>query len=181
MTSNTLKLRSMPFVSGFLLLVAAVSAASCSGDAERSGSGAAAKSAIPASFVLASEPAGAKPVKEAVAAAKSGDELVVTGRVGNEGASSAFFTLVDVTVKPCTEMEPPDSCPTPWDYCCEPSDEMAKASATVVFRDGARPYAGNLLGVGGLDHLEHVVVQGKAERDSGGNLTIVASGIYVRK
>ncbi len=134
---------------------------------------------LPASFVLAGEPAGARPVKEIVSAARSGDEVVVAGRVGDTGSDRANFRLVDPSLKSCTEIG--DECKTPWDYCCTPPDEMAKVSATVVFQDGEKPYAGTVLGFAGLDHLSSVVVKGRAEKDSSGNLTIVASGIFVKK
>jgi|RhiMethySRZTD1v2_1073278.scaffolds.fasta_scaffold623516_2 hypothetical protein len=138
-----------------------------------------AASSLPPAFALAAEPAAAKPVKDAVANAKSGEELVVVGRVGEAGAERAFFTLVDLGVVTCKE-RPGDTCPTPWDYCCEPAEELAKSSATIEFRNGAKPYAGSILGFHGLDHLSTVVVKGKAEKDSSGNLTIVADGVWVK-
>lgn len=137
-----------------------------------------ASATIPASFALASEPEGAKPVKEIVASAKSGDDVVAVGRVGIEGTEESYFALVDRSLKPCTDMG--DECKTPWDYCCTAPDEMAKLSATVEFRDATKRYAGSALGFHGLDHLKEVVVKGKAKKDSAGNLTIVASGIWVK-
>jgi hypothetical protein len=38
-----------------------------------------------------------------------------------------------------------------------------------------------VIGWNGVDHLKTVVVKGRAERDSAGNLTIAASGVFVRK
>jgi hypothetical protein len=136
--------------------------------------------ALPESFALASEPAGAKPVKEVIASVKSGDEVLVAGRVGVEGSDRAYFSLVDASLKACSETPMNDPCKTPWDFCCTPSDELKKLAATVEFRDGAALYSGSVLGFRGLDHLKHVVVKGKAEKDAAGNLTIVASGIFVK-
>lgn len=161
------------------LAIAAAAVAACSDDAAKDGAHAHAPGALPAPFALASAPAGAKSVKDVVASAKSGDEVVVSGRVGMEGSDSAFFTLVDGSLKSCVETG--DECKTPWDFCCTPPDEMAKVSATIVFQAGAKPIAGSVIGFQGLDHLSNVVVKGKAEKDSAGNLTVVADGIFVRK
>lgn len=161
----------------FLLAVAGCSAKK----EEERGSGPAApkSSALPASFALATEPAGAKNVKEVVASAKTGDEVTVVGRVGIDGSDRAYFTLVDLSLKSCKENM--DECKTPWDFCCTSADEMPKVTAMVQFRDGANPIATNVLGFQGLDHLSTVVVKGKAEKDATGNLVVAASGIFVRK
>lgn len=173
------------FVGRWSLVAVCIAAAACS-DREKgassgsaSGASAAAKSAALDRFFVATEPAGAKPVKVVVASAKTGDEVTVTGRVGVDVAGRAAFTLVDSSVKACSEI--PDPCKTPWDFCCEPSDEFRKESATVEFRDGARVIAAPAVGAHGLDHLGRVVVKGRAEKDPAGNLIVVASGIYLQK
>ena len=100
------------------------------------------------------------------------------GRVGVEGSDAAYFSLVDLSQKGCIEMG--DECPTPWDYCCTPADVMAKQSATVEFRVDGKLAAGSVLGVHGIDHLKEVVVTGEARKDAGGNVIVVASGIWVK-
>ena len=35
-----------------------------------------------------------------------------------------------------------------------------------------------LQGVGGLDHLDHVVVRGEFQRDDAGNTTVRATGLF---
>jgi len=135
---------------------------------------------LPAAMALAAEPAGARPVKDVVLAAKTGDEVVVAGRVGVEGSDRAYFTLVDPSLKACSETPLEDPCETPWDFCCSPPEELAKVSALVQFRDGTELFPGSVLGFDGLDHLKSVVVKGKAEKDSSGNLTVVAGGIFVK-
>jgi hypothetical protein len=154
--------------------------AGCFGKAPSSGGDrGAGASTLPESLALSSEPAGAKSVKEVVAAARSGDEVIASGRVGVEGTDLAYFTLVDSSLKSCTDIG--DECKTPWDFCCTPPDEMAKLSATVQFRDGDKSWPTSVLGFQGLDHLSTVVVRGRAEKDPQGNLTIVATGVFVKR
>jgi hypothetical protein len=129
-------------------------------------------------LLLPSEPAGAKGVIEVRKNARDGDEVVVVGRVG--GAAKPFtegragFLIVDPSLKPCEDGD--------CDYCETPEKELAAARASVKFVDGQ----GKTLQTGarelfGIKELTTVVVKGKANRDDKGNLTIVGSGLYVRK
>jgi hypothetical protein len=135
-------------------------------------------------YVLSAEPEGAQDVIAARESAKDDEEVVVLGRIGG-GANPwvegrAAFSIVDPSVKACSDV-PGDNCPVPWDYCCE-TDKLPTASAlvTVVDENGdvvkadARP----LLNV---KELSTVVVKGKAKRDEAGNLTVLASGVYVKQ
>jgi hypothetical protein len=159
-------------------LVAAALGCAAQSDPGKPAPGKPAGTATP--YVLIDEPAGAKSVAEVRRTAKDNDEVVAVGRVGGstdpfvEGA--AAFTLVDASLKPCS-----DGCPTPWDYCCDAPATVAANSAMVqvVDADGRLVATGakNLLGV---KELSEVVVRGKAKRDGQGNLTILASGVYRR-
>lgn len=133
-------------------------------------------------YLLDAEPAGAKGVLETRKQAKDGDEVVMVGRIAGsqkpfvEGRAS--FSVTDLSVKPC---EPEEGCPTPWDCCCVPKEELLPATAQVKFEGGD----GKTLGVGakellGVKELTVVVVRGKANRDEQGNLTVVASGLFPR-
>ena len=69
----------------------------------------------------------------------------------------------------------------PWDYCCE-TDRLPEATALVKVIDES----GELVAVDtrellGVKELQTVIVQGKAQRDEAGNLTILATGMYVRR
>jgi hypothetical protein len=138
-----------------------------------------------AKYVLASEPAGAKGVISLRKEVKDGDEVVVLGRVGGSASplvkGRAAFTVVDASLTPCNE-KAGDECQTPWDYCCDPPEEIAKASAMIKFVDEqgkTLPHdASDLLGI---KPLQTVVVRGKAKRDESGNLTVLASGLFVRR
>ena len=137
--------------------------------------------AAPHPFVLASEPAGAKDVDAVREQAKNKDDIVIVGRIGGPKPwinGRAAFSIVDRSRTPCNEIEG-DKCPTPWDYCCEA--DLPKSMAFVTFVD----QNGKLIGTDArqmlhVKELQTVVIRGKAKRDSDGNLTVVATGIYLR-
>ncbi len=135
-------------------------------------------------FLLNQEPEGAKEVIQAREDAEEGADVVLVGRIGGSAnpwiEDRAAFTIVDNSLKACSDI-PGDTCKKPWDYCCEtPKLPTATALIKVVDENGdlVKEDASALLNV---QELSTVVVQGKAKRDDDGNLTVLASGIYVRK
>ena len=132
-------------------------------------------------FVLAEEPADAADVIHCRKEAINGREIVCVGRIGGRKnpwvKGACAFSLVDRSLVPCNEKHG-DNCPTPWDYCCSPN--LAQSMVLVMFVDSngkmVRKDARELLGV---KELDMVVIRGKARRDKSGNLTIVASRIFV--
>jgi hypothetical protein len=139
-------------------------------------------SAEGAKYVLTAEPADAKGVKELKAGAKDGDEIVIEGRIGGDEKpwieGQAAFMVVDKSLNPCSTEE---NCPTPWDYCCSLNElPECKALVKIVDADGktVTSDAKTLLGV---KELSTVVIKGKAKKDEAGNLTVLASGVFVRK
>lgn len=136
-------------------------------------------------YLLTSEPEGGMDVIQVRETAKDKDEVVIVGRIGGSGdpwvKGHAAFSIVDRSLKSCSDIEG-DQCPTPWDYCCEPRESLAKATALVkvVDEDGKIIAAGasELLKV---KELATVVVRGKAQRDADGNLTVLATGVFVKK
>jgi hypothetical protein len=139
------------------------------------------KSAVDVSaYTLSAEPAGAKDVIAVREASNDGDEVVIVGRVG--GSAKPFvdgrcaFTLIDTSITPCDD----DCCSNP--YCEVDKDVLKKSTTLVKVVDGQ----GNTLPTGakqafGLEQLTTVVIKGKARKDGSGNLTILASGVFVRK
>jgi hypothetical protein len=133
-------------------------------------------------YVLKSEPENAAGVIATRQEAQDGDEVVVVGRIGGSENpwidGRAAFSIVDSSLQACSD-RPGDACPVPWDYCCE-TDKLPEATALVKVVDDqgklAPTDARELLGV---KELQTVVVRGKAQRDETGNLTILASGVYV--
>jgi hypothetical protein len=132
-------------------------------------------------YLLDKEPAGAAEVMAARKDATDGQDVVVVGRIGGRVdpwvKDSAAFSLVDRSLKPCSEM-PGDMCPTPWDYCCESTLPESTVLVLVHDADGklVKTDAQQLLGV---TELDTVVVEGRAKRDKDGNVSIVASKMYV--
>jgi hypothetical protein len=135
-------------------------------------------------FLAASEPQGAKTVIEARECVADGDEVVVVGRIGGSTdpwvKGMAAFLIVDQSLVPCNEREG-DTCPTPWDYCCD-LERLPKSKAMVRIVDEQEQVipadAKHLLKV---KELETIVVQGKAKRDEAGNLTVLARKVFVRR
>ena len=135
-------------------------------------------------FILAAEPEGAGDVIQVRESAADGDDVVIVGRIGGSESpwvdGRAAFSIVDGSLKACSDIEG-DDCPIPWDYCCEtPNLPTATALFKVVDGNGdlVKAEAKTLLGV---KELSTVVVKGKAQRDDAGNLTVLASGVFVRQ
>lgn len=156
------------------VLVAATGLAGCGG-----GSGPAA--GPERAYLADTEPAGAVDVGQARKSAVDQEDVVLVGRIG--GSASPFvqglaaFTIVDLAVPHCTAEE---GCPTPWDYCCE-QDQVKKSIATVKIVDAAgQPLARDARELLGVKELSTVVVRGKAQRDAQGNLSVLASQVFVK-
>ncbi len=135
-------------------------------------------------FILTAEPDGAADVIEVREHAGDGDDVVIVGRIGGSTNpwidGRAAFSIVDGSLKACSDIEG-DNCPLPWDYCCEtPKLPNATALVKIVDDDGelVKADAKSLLGV---KELSTVVVKGKAKRDEAGNLTVLATALFVKK
>ncbi len=134
-------------------------------------------------YALSAEPDGAHNVIAARDAVQDDQDIVILGRIGGgenpwvEGR--AAFSIVDPSLRACSDI-PGDDCPVPWDYCCE-TDKLPTSMAlvTIVDEEGQviKADARALLDV---KELSTVVVKGKAKRDDAGNLTVLASGVYIK-
>jgi len=139
---------------------------------------------LPANFFLAAEPPAALGVRAAKSA--SNKELVVRGRIGGRRdpfvAGAAIFLMTDKSLPTCSDRHG-DGCPTPWDSCCEPPEEVRAATATVqVLAPDGRPLPTSLRGRNGLEPgVEVVVVGTKAPDEDHSGLVISARAIYVAK
>ncbi len=131
-------------------------------------------------MMLHEQPTDAKPVADVREAAEDGMQVTILGRIGGDTNpwvdGRAAFTIVDPKLNPC---HPSEGCPTPWDYCCS-TDQLPKNRAMIKVVDATggtvEEDARKLLG---LKELQTVVVKGKAKRDEAGNLTVLASGVFV--
>ena len=170
-----------------LFSVILVSSSGCS-DEGRSNGGSVSKNTVVVNandYLLAAEPAGSRGVIELRKEAKDGDEVVVAGRVGGSKEpivkGRAAFTIVDSSFVPCNEREG-DECKTPWDYCCDTKEDLAKGSVMVKFVDAqGKTLQQDAEGLLGIRPLRTVVVCGRAKRDLDGNLTVVASKLFVKQ
>jgi hypothetical protein len=132
-------------------------------------------------YLLEKQPKEAQDVDAVREDAKDQQDVTVVGRIGGRAnpwvKNVAAFSIVDRSRKPCNEI-PGDTCQVPWDYCCEP--DLAKSTLLVMFYDQngklVKEDARKLLGV---DELDTVIVQGRAKRDKAGNVSILASKLYV--
>lgn len=162
--------------------------AGCEDSADKRTSGGQAVSqtsaALPIGVILTAAPADPQNVVEARSKAKAGDEIVVQGRIGGQVRpfveGRAMFQLVDLSLPTCN-MTPGDTCETPWDYCCEPKDQLAAKSVTIqIVGDNGKLLAVDLNGQHGLKPMARVIVRGTVDRKSDEKAIVIqANGIYV--
>ena len=135
-------------------------------------------------FVLAEVPGDALSVIGARESVKNDDEVVLSGRIGGSEnpwiEGRAIFTLVDDSLKSCNEI-PGDNCLTPWDYCCETEKLKTSTALIKVVDENGNPVKTDARELLGVRELTKVTVQGKAQRDDAGNLTVLATSIHVQK
>ncbi len=171
----------MKTLSKFLLLGIIAVGAGCSQTDTRTPGVASSTEPTGKQFIAASEPAGAVPVGEARDNAKDGDAITLVGRIG--GSTEPFinglaaFTIVDPKVQYCP---PEEGCPTPWDYCCTQNEVKENIATVKVVNPQGDPVAEDARKLLGVKELTLVVVEGKAQRDDQGNLSVLAAKVFVR-
>ena len=142
--------------------------------------------AVPPNLFATSAPPGAVPLVDAKATAKTGDTVVFEARVGGRIESfvpnRAVFFVADPSILSCDQIHG-DSCKTPWDYCCEPPDNLRKHMATVqVVDDSGQPLKLSLHEKHGLEPLKTVYVTGVVEQvDAAGTFVVNAETIHVKE
>ena len=130
-------------------------------------------------YLLSDEPDGAIGVIRARQTAGDNDELVVVGRVGGGVAPWVDGRAVFVLVDPSSGVTADDACD---EQCNCHAEELADATTMVKVVDAhSRVLPVDARKLLGLKGLEMVVVKGRAQRDQSGNLSVLASGIYVRR
>lgn len=141
--------------------------------------------AIPASLFTTETPADVKSLLDAKTNASVGDEVTFAARIGGRvepfTGSSAVFLVADEAIKTCTERHG-DGCPTPWDFCCEPKDNLMKNMATVQIVDAdGKPLAGSAKGLHGLDPEATIIVTGSVVTVDGPTFVVNATRIHVKE
>jgi hypothetical protein len=163
-------------VIGALVVIAAI--AGCSGNGSKPDTEPTGEGLSKEKHLLTAEPSGGRGIKETRAKSSDGDEVVIVGRIGGSGkpfTGRASFTVVDLSLEPCDD----DGCGNPW---CSADDKALKQGTVLVkFADeNGKTMADDAQTALGLKMLQSVTVRGKAKRDGDGNLSVLASGIYVK-
>ena len=141
---------------------------------------------LAAYFVTATLP-DAQAIHIARTTAKPGDTITLKGEVmGRDKVfvdGRAAFTLGDPEKLTTCNKIPSDTCPTPWDACCD-SKELKRigiASIQILGEDG-RVIASDLKGVNDLKELSSIIVSGVVDQSSTEeNFVINATQIHVEK
>lgn len=138
---------------------------------------------LPQTLFLAQAPTGIQAISQLKADVKAGDEVVVKAVVGGRKtafvANRAVMTVVDAALhNKCLAED--DHCPTPWDYCCAPPEELSPELATVqITGTGTSPLKVDLSSIPQLKPLNTLIIKGTvAPRADTSTLVINASGIY---
>jgi len=132
-------------------------------------------------YIALAEPNGAVPVADARKTAKTDDEITLVGRIG--GSEKPFvdgvaaFTIVDPKIPHCAADE---GCETPWDYCCVQNQVKDNIAMVKLVGSGTSPVAVDAKQLLGVKELSIVVVKGTAKRDESGNLTVLATQVFVK-
>ena len=139
---------------------------------------------IPDAVFVTEAPKDAKDVAAVKKSAKKGDTVVVKAKIGGRAEpfvkNRAIFMVADRSLKTCDEI-PGDTCPRPWDYCCESPESKKANMATVQFvgEDG-KPLKVGAQAAGGMEPLRLVVIEGVvSEIDDKGTLVIDARKVFV--
>lgn len=163
-----------------LSLASFIAISGCSESAEPDSStadAAASDQSTSAAWVLTQAPTGDISITEAKANAKEGDQIIIRGRIGGRSepisAGSPVFTVVDLELPYCGQFED-DSCPAPWDYCCETPETIASNSATVQVIGSDID-----LGAEGFEPLDEIILIGTVgPRPDDQVLTVLATGVF---
>lgn len=142
--------------------------------------------ALPADLFLKAPPAEPKDVAALRTTAHTGDAVVMRARIGGRVEpfvpGRAMFLVADTTLLTCKDRHGDHGCPTPWDYCCEPKDNLAASTATVQIVDAdGRPLKLDVQGMGGLNPMASIIVAGKVSSAAEGVLVVDAGGIFIEQ
>lgn len=136
--------------------------------------------AVGQKYLLPQEPTSPKEVAAARKVVKDGDEVVIVGKVGGSEKpftkGRASFQLADAGL-PIEE-----GCDCPWDFCNVPVEERKASTVTIRFiNDQGQTLPTPAQEMFSIKELSTVVVKGKVSRDDKDNVTILATGLFVRK
>lgn len=141
---------------------------------------------IPDTVFVTESPKDPKDVAALKKSAKKGDTVVLRAKIGGRAEpfvkNRAMFIVADRSLKSCDE-NPEETCPRPWDYCCESAESKRANLATIQFTDAdGKPLKTGAQGVGDLEPLALVVIEGVvSEIDDKGTFVVTARKVFVEK
>ena len=137
-----------------------------------------------AKYLMNERPAGARDVADVVKTAQHNDEVTLVGRIGGSTdpwvEDLAAFDIVDPHLTPCNE-RPGDSCPTPWDYCCDLNELKTSTAMIKVVDASGQPVEQDARKLFGVKELQTVVAHGKVQKNDDGRFVVLADRIYIEK
>lgn len=169
-----------------LVLVFGIAAAltGCGADSGGNGTASDAPAAVPDEYLASGSPDDASDVLDTRSNSAAGEAVMLRGRVGGRRdpitENRAIFLMADVGLPAC-DANPDDRCPTPWDYCCVPRDELRRNLVTVqIVDEDGRPLAARFDPASGVKPGAEIVVEGEiASKDDSGSMIVNARKIYV--
>ena len=170
-----------PYAS-FILSTCLLLNLSCSNNSNGDNNGT--KANLSEDFITKNDLGEAFSVKEIRERVPSGQEFIVEGFIGGRKKpftqNSAVLILGDHSLETCDEI-PGDSCPTPWDVCCEDRKKVASSIISVqVLESNGSVLVGTLDGVSGLEAGSKVKVKGRLDQKSqSGTFIINAKNIQI--
>ena len=142
--------------------------------------------ALPAGLFLTASPGEPMPIQEFRSSAQPDDEVIVRVVVGGEVdvfvEDRALVKVIDAGIEnPC--LVPGHGCPTPWDYCCTPPNELQPHRVAVKIVDAnGKTLPIDLKKAGHFKELDTLVIKGVVAAGSDeNNLVINAQGIFVEQ
>ena len=139
---------------------------------------------VPKGFVSSKDIGDAITVKEFRESNQTNTPFIVEGFIGGRkkpfSQNRAVFILGDNSLETCDEI-PGDSCPTPWDVCCEDRNKIASSTISIQVLDSNGSHLiGTLEGVSGLRPGKKVKVRGSLNENSAGQAFIMnATSIHL--
>ena len=136
-----------------------------------------AKAVVPENFVKNGDLGPSITVCELRKSFSINDEIVVEGFIGGRkkpfSETKAIFILGDDSLETCDE-KPDDSCPTPWDVCCEDRKKIANSTISIqVNDDNGDLLDGTLEGVSGIISGKRIKLKGIVSPKSSANAVIL--------
>ncbi len=151
----------------------------CSGNEEQSQQTTTNKETLPSHFFTTERPADVKDLVDVKMNAKTGDEVTFLARIGGRKHGSfvptlAMMIVADPNLLSCELMACDDHCDTPEDYCCEDPKVLTQGLGTIRFmKNQTEAYPFSVEGLGGMEVLKYVVVEGKVHDINENGLFIV--------